>query len=516
MQNVTFNVGSSGIGTPLPGLDHVSGLLFYSGATLPTGFSTASRVKTFFGLSDAVAAGITNTSLGETPSTATYSVTTKFTVGDVLKITCATIDSTNPLAIISATGVKTLCNYTAVTGDDVSLTTSAAAIKNAINAGTNTHGFTATSAVGVVTITAPAGQGIFLNTGTPYTKTETGAILGTLTQNVVVGVASDIDIMYYHISEFFRINPKGELWVGIYATADIGTFQNVADMQNYSQGRLRQIGVYQKTSAFSLAHCTALEAIYTTLSTNKKPLQIVLNGEISATTDITTLLDTGTLTAKHVSVTIGQDGAAKGFKLWKATGKSIGNLGSTLGAISKSKVNQAISWVGGFNLSNGTEMEVLCMANGDLLSGYTDSKIAAIDGKHYTFNVKVIDVTGSYFNGRWTCVTQTDDYCKIDRGRTMDKSIRSMNFYLTPALGSTISFNPDGTIAAGAIGYYESLCQKGLDDMTAAGELSASKVIINKNQNVLQTGNLVITVQELSTGVAENIIINVGYVTAIV
>ena len=45
--NLVFNKGQGGLGRPLAGTDHISGLLFYTGATLPTGLALAVELKRF-------------------------------------------------------------------------------------------------------------------------------------------------------------------------------------------------------------------------------------------------------------------------------------------------------------------------------------------------------------------------------------------------------------------------------------------------------------------------------------
>ena len=57
--NVTFNKGRGGLGRASAGTDYVSGLLFYTGATLPTGFTSTNRVKTIYSVQDAEGLGIT-------------------------------------------------------------------------------------------------------------------------------------------------------------------------------------------------------------------------------------------------------------------------------------------------------------------------------------------------------------------------------------------------------------------------------------------------------------------------
>lgn len=515
--SLVFNKGEGGTGTPLAGSDYISGLLFYS-ATLPSGFDSSNRIKVVYSVEDAEALGITDTSSDETKSTATYLVTTKFATGNTFKLTCATIDSTNPLSAINSLGTVTLCDYTADATAATDTTTSATAIAAAINARTYITGFTATSNTATLTITAVAGQGLFLNSGTPYVKTETGTIAGTLTQNVVAGVASELDIMHYHISEYFRKQPKGKLYVGVYATADATTFASVTLMQNYASGEMRQIGIYQKTTAFVASQLTTLQAVLTTLSTNKRPLQAVYQSEFSTHTDLTDVTDYTNLhllTCPNVTAVIAQDGAAQGFKLWKATAKSIGSVGACIGDVSFASVQEDIAWIEKFNLSNGVEMEVVAFANGQYFTALSTGTITNLDAYGYVFAIKEIDLNGTYWNDSHTATATNSDYRYIENNRAIDKAIRGMRAYLTPALGANTYTNDDGTLEQATVSYFESLAQKFLDQMVAARELSNAKASIDASQNVVSTSTLTIVVQIIKAGVARNIIVNIGYTTAI-
>jgi hypothetical protein len=504
MNSLTFVKGQGGLGRPLAGSDYISGLLFYTGATLPTGFTSNDRIKVVYSLQEAVALGITNTSLGETASTATYAFSNAGTAGNTLTITCATIN-----------GTVTLASYTTVSADVATTTTAATRLALEINLGTPTHGFTASPSTSTVTITAAPGQGLFLNSGTPYVVTIVGTIAGTLTQNVVTGAASDIDIIHYHVSEFFRVQPKGKLYIGLYATADVGTFASITLMQNYSLGTIRQLGVYYKSTAFASAHVTTIQGVCTTLATNKKPLSVVVAGDIQGTSDLTTLTNMRLLNAPNVSVVIGQDGAARGYKLWKATAKSISCLGTTLGAIALSKVSEAINWVGKFDMNNGVEYDTLAYSNGDSYTTITDGVKTGLDNFGYIFLLKEIGLTGSYFNDSHTAVPLTSDYAYIENERTIDKAIRDLRTFVTPALASPITINTDGTISEDTIAYFETLCQRALENMQNNGEISDYAVIIDPAQDVLSTSTLTIAVEIIPVGVARVIVVNIGYVVSL-
>lgn len=512
LPNINFVKSTSGLGRALPGTDYVSGYAHYypSGGTLPTGFTSSDRIKKIFSVADAETLGITNTSLGATASTATDTITTKFTAGDTFKITCNTIDG------VRAGVPITLCNFTAVTADAVSITTSADRISAEINAGTQTHGFTASNAVGVVTIVAPKNQGIFLNSGTPYVVTKTGAVAHTLVQNVVVGVASWIDTLYYHISEYFRIQPKGELYVGLYEEeASTYTFAALTLMQNYASGAIKQMAVFEKNVVFAAAQCAALQAIATANEAVYKPMQIMLNAEISATGSVAALVDLSTQTAPNVSVCIAQDGANAGDYIYKATGKSVGAIGAMLGAVSFAVVSESIAWVGKFNMALGAELDTIAFSNGQLYTALADSQFESLNNYSYTFLRKLTGIAGSYWSDSKTTVTPTSDYSTIENNRVYQKITRVVRANMLPALSSPLKVNADGTLTNATIGYFETLANNPLVQMEADNELSAHKIIINPAQDVLATSTLELTLQNVPLGVARIIKVNVGFVKSV-
>jgi len=330
----------------LPGTDYVSGYIHYYTGTLPSGFTSSDRIKKIFSVADAEALGITDTHLGETAAVAKIVIGGTPAIGDTLAVTYTGID-----------GLETVLSaYALVAGEETTTTTAAAAYAAQINALTQTHGFSASNTANSLFITTKGGEGIFPNSGTPYAATVTGANTATLTQptgsgSTVLGVAGFIDIAHYHISEYFRIQPKGELYVGFYAQETTYAFADMTTMQNFAQGAIRQFGVYEKNVAFSAAQCAALQAVCTANEAVYKPFQAILNAEISGTASVASLADLSTQTAPNVSVTIAQDGANEGYHLFKAQGKSIGTVGAMLGAVSFAKVSESIAWVSKFNMA---------------------------------------------------------------------------------------------------------------------------------------------------------------------
>ena len=507
LPNITFNYGQGGLGRPLTGEDFISGLMFVN-SSLPSGFSSTDRIKKVFSLKAAEALGINKDYSDETKATATYLVTTKATVADTFNLTCTTIEGT----------VKLITGYSFVTADAVSTATTAAAIAAQINAGTTTHKFTAIVTSSTVTITAVAGQGVFLNAGTPYVITTTGAIAGTLTQNVVAGIASKRAVEWYHVSEFFRLQPKGVLYIAYYATYSAS---NVSLVRDYANGTIRQIGVnHDFSTAFATSIVSALQVIADESQTLYKPLSIVYNPEISGTATLSALVDLTGLASKNVSVSIGQDGIAFGYKLWKATAKSIGSLGAVLGAVAASSVSESIAWVGKFNMSNGIELDTLMFginASGTnvFYNTVADSELTSLNNYGYVFLRKLIGITGTYNTPPTTATLNSSDYHFIYSNRTIDKATRGVRASLLPLLSSPIKLNSNGTLTNTTIEYFISQANINLDFMVRNQELSDFSVSIDPAQNVLSTNDIIVAVQLLPIGVADFITVNIGFTTSI-
>lgn len=512
LPSITFIEGQGGLGRPLANNDHISGLLIYTGATLPSGF-TASTAKAIYSTDDAIAAGIKNDYSDATAATGKYTVTTAGALGDSFKLTVAELTP-----YTGATRTTTLCNFTLTTAVPT-VTTTAAEIAAAINTGTSTHGYTASSALGVCTITAPKAQGAFLNSGSPLTATAGGAIVGTLVQfggtGMVAGVASNQVQWYYHISEFFRIQPKGKLWVGFFAVPGTYTFSEISTMQDTTAGEIRQIGILKDSaSAWASADLTAINTICETNKSNFQPLQALYAANLQATTDITTISDLTGLTAKNVQTVIGQDGGALGNFIYQSLGsgkKSITCLGAQLGAVALRKVSESIAWVEKTNLSNGTELETPAFCNGQLVSALSANALEAINTKRYVFLKKFRGYAGTFFNDSHMAIIQTSDYAYMENNRTICKAERILYTSYVPVLNSPIQFNANGTLTDTTVAYFENIGSGALDQMVRDGELSAKSVTVNPVQNVLATSTLIITVVLVINGVARQIQIPIGF-----
>lgn len=511
LSDVIFKKGQGGLGRPLAGQDFISGLIFYT-STLPSGFTSSNRIKALFQTADAITAGILNDYSDGTGAAGTYLITTMGATGDVIKIAVNALDVDSNKAAIATT----LCQYTKLS-TDTTIALLGASLALAINAGTQTHGYSATFATATLTITAPKKLGIYLNTGSPIVVTITGTIAGTITQ-FTGGVASKLALYYYQISEFFRIQPQGILYVGFYAVPGSYTFTEITLVQNFSIGSLRQIGILKDPgTAYASADLTLIDGICKANDTVHKPLSAFYGADLSATVDISTIADLSTLTANKSTSVIGMDGGGQGWFLWLTNGKSVPALGTELGMAAFVKVSESIAWIEKCNASNGAECETLAFSNGQLLSSsaISDPLLSNLDDKRHTYLRKYVGISGSFFNNSSCAIAVTSDYAYFENNRTIDKAIRGIYVNLLPSLNGPEQLNSDGTLSETTTAYLESQANVALDQMVRDGELSDKDVSVNPAQNVLATSKVIVVVKLLINGVARTIEVPIGFVQKI-
>lgn len=536
MNKLTVNRGQGGLGRQPLGQDFISALIFYpTAATLALSkcpVVNGTKLK-LGGISDAIAAGINGNHFGETAAVVELVLTHIGSTGDVIQVQY----------IDNAGNVTILCQYTQL-ASDTTINILAASITAAINANSGVTGFTAvnTGAPSAdISITVKAGEGIFPNTGTPITAivtNDTGTLF-TYTQSVTTsGVASQMDAFYYHIQRYFVQSPNTTLYVGFF-TAPVSfigyAFSEVTTMLNYSNGAIRQVGIYaddNDAEAPTMAHLTAnVKSVQAQIAAYIALTQFGVSCFLAPTLKNPTgsllaaaLTDLSSANSEHVSVVIGQDGGALGAHLFAAYGISISNLGDVLGIVSSAQVSDDISWVAQYTLSpDGVENAVPALSSGELLSALSTGTINAVDTYRFLFGKQFVNNSpaGTFLNDSHTATAYTSDYAYVENNRTFDKAARLEIAAYAPLLGSPLQVNTDGTLTNAAIAYLEGVGETALDTMvtnnpnTNRPELSGRSVTINPAQDVLASSTLAVTIELLPIGSARNIVLNLKFTTSL-
>jgi len=318
-------------------------------------------------------------------------------------------------------------------------------------------------------------------------------------------------VLHYHLSEAFRINPGISLYVGIFNIPASGfDFSEIKEIQNYAQGRIRQMAVWAPNDLAS-TDITSLQGHADTLRAQAKPVQILYACTVSDISDLDDMRSAGT---SRVSPVISQDGEGRGAELYgdaeNTSTNSITHIGMFIGFLSLAKVHESIGWVQKFN----SGVSLPAFADGTLLRDLDPAAIETLDANGYLFLVTYPGIGGSYPNDSHTLDEITSDYAFIEANRTMDKAERGIRTYLTPYLGAPLYVNPEtGNLRIDTVKFLETLAGKQLEDMEAAGELSGYTVEVDPEQNVLSTSTVEFVIKPVQVGVMRKMKIKIGYTT---
>ena len=546
LPQISFNISEGGLGRPLATQDHISGMLFYTAGALPPGFAVADRIKKILSVGQAEDLGIVADHSDET-------------LGAGGKVVISGIWLAGETATISIDG-GILATFIVLVGA-TAISDVVAGLVAAINAGTGTgikHGWTAADVGGTdVVLTQPAKLGIVNNAGAHivFTETSAGTGAGVVTQ-FAGGVGSYFALLHYHISEYFREQPKGVLFVGIFAQAAFDAAE-VETIQNFTNGDIRNLGIYLSHEVFATSQLNLTQGKVDTLDTEDKPLSVLFHSDLSGAT-LATLPNLATLSDKKVSMLIGEEGdfhqaaydnakaylsgekvtfqgkayiskaTTTGNAPWDGTkwtelrenlqaisGFSIGTMGVQLGAVSLSLVHESIGWLGKFNLVSGTGLDEAAFATTDLFKDISVALRNTLNDFHYIFLKKEIGISGTFSSDSHTAISETSDFSTIENNRTIDKAKRGIRSFVLPNLSRPIFVNEDGTLTEDIIALFKNDSEKALIDMITAGELSAQAVNIDPSQNVLATSKVTIGIVLVPVGVAREIEFNIGFEVSI-
>jgi hypothetical protein len=339
----------------------------------------------------------------------------------------------------------------------------------------------------------------------------------------IVSTDSDHEVEHYHISEYFRMNPEGELWIGYYdVPAGAYSFEEIATLAEAANGEIRQMGVYTPEHNFQPADCTTIQSVIDGIAdAATRTLSILFAANISLLADLSTLTDLRTLDGRQVSVIISQDGGAAGAALFTSKAYTISTLGAHLGAVSKAPVQRSVGYPAEFKFSNGVELEVPAYGNGDLVSETPASQQGTLKSYGYTILRTYTEFSGSYSERMPCAVAATSDYAFLELNRVIAKAIRGIMSALQPELNKDVSVNTDGTLTYETIEDFRDKARKPLQDMQSEGNISVPddndsdgfEVLIDPAQDVVSSSTLVVTVKIVPKGTTEFITLNIGLST---
>ncbi len=324
-------------------------------------------------------------------------------------------------------------------------------------------------------------------------------------------------LMHYQLAETFRINDGISLYVGIFTKPEAHTFAELATMQNYANGAIRQFGIWDGLTTLTAENVTLLQAKADALDINNAPAVVgyapsLKSGYQALPTNIATA-------APRVSVIIAQPGGTNdtGALLFaeasnKTTKNAVSCIGVWLGHVSAAAVHESISWVKKF--PSGISLPAL--SDGTEVRNIDKAWLEKLDTARYLFLTPIVGVSGSYWNDSHNMDAAISDYNAIELVRTMDKACRGIRTYLTPELGGNVYIEAStGKLQSYTVAHLETTANKALEDMEKAGELSGYQASVDPEQDVLATSTVEVVIKNVPVGVIRKIKVKIGYVKSL-
>lgn len=349
-------------------------------------------------------------------------------------------------------------------------------------------------------------------------KAEPVQAVSTIDKAEELGITADatawsVKMLHYQLEEVFRINPSITLYVGLFSKPESMTFQELKTVQNYAEGAIRQMAIWNGDTAPTADNIVKLESVADSLDTENAPLSTLYAPLVSNYKNLPSNLATNN---PRVSVVIAQAGSGTGAELYKSkdnkTKATVSAIGVALGTLSKAAVHQCIAWVK--NFPSGISMPAL--GDGTLVRTIDKGELEKLDANRYLFLNNVVGVAGSYWNDSHTMDSPTSDYAAIESMRTMDKAVRGIRTYLTPELGGNVYIDPDtGKLQSYTVSHLETTANIPLEEMEKAGELSGYKAEIDAEQDVLSTSTIEVTIKNVPVGVVRKFKVKIGFVKSL-
>lgn len=346
-------------------------------------------------------------------------------------------------------------------------------------------------------------------------------------------------LVYYHVTEFFRLNPEGELWLMLTAQSNTD-WDLMADkdalntgakkLLNAAGGRIRLLGfAFNPVAAYTPVLSGGMDAQVLEVVGKAqelaedefslhRPVQCIVEGRhFNGTTGSATNLRT--LQSPNVSVVIGNDRSPD----WN---DSLANdyggnphvlrhagVGAFLGALSRFQVNWNVGWVQNGDIQNTTSKKWLVpgISSDVAVSSLADSERKALSDKGYVFAYKDHHAPGTYWNDSHTCTGQESDYFCIENNRVMDKAVIGVRRDLFPFVNAPVRVNQDGTVDKLVLQDLQNKGSRNLRAMELAGEISGYDIRIDPAQNILANSELKVEFAITPTGTARKITAYVNF-----
>lgn len=360
------------------------------------------------------------------------------------------------------------------------------------------------------------------------------AELGLTAATDANAAADTTALCYYHISEYFRLNPDGKLFVlagdGI-AAADL---DDAADTIMAAAGNgVRYMGiVFGFDPAATLTIATGFADFVTTAQNTMQAWRdaradefvyvdaIVIEGVAASTT----LADLKTRDCAQVSIVVACDfgyleSYAAAFKKTAAVGTALGSIGvrmlsESIGSVTIERPPASKRGRPNYTLvdTRNNRWLIVGLSTGELFNDLTQAVRDELTTKAYIYAGQYESYSGVYFNGEATLTLATDDYNTIHANRIWDEATRGVRRALIPRMNSRVQIDPTtGRIKPSTIADWDAAAKRELEVLLKEGEISDFRFTLDPQQDVIATGKVVVSLAITPQGIAKEIEATIGF-----
>lgn len=472
-------------------VDGIAGLIC---SGVATGGMPLKTPKQIFSLADLAALGVTGQAAGTVAATAgAFTIVMLGNNGDVFTVTA---------------GATILGTYTKTAGETTASAV-AGAIRTAVNSGTPTHGYSASGTGASITLTAPVALGSAANNvvakiawpGGDITLSFSGGVSGITNEH-----------LYRQVREYYdAVGGRQELW--IMTVADTVTMAQALNkdtsdhaplLLSRAGGRIRLLAVCRKPPAGYNGGADYLDADVPAALTQARLLvtaqqdglnffRVLIEGRVQ----------------NPASTTYFEPQATANGCAGVVLGGSLADGSASVGTI----LGRACRY--------GAHIKLGKVANGPLplTSAYVGNKaLADMSNLSYLHGLGYISFMehpgkSGYYAGI-DRMASTDDYRLLAYGRLVDKAATIAAAVYIDSLESEVELEEGGKIASQEVAYLRAIVSQQIQALMG-DQISSHQVLIDEDQNIVNTGKLQVQLRIQPLGYASFIEVTVGLTASV-